>query len=314
MISAPFSSAAPDAASDAALGLAALRRRIAALERRSPRAGSVATVAGGAVAGEAPRPWRTGFDALDAALPAAGLAPGGVHEAAGAGVADRPPALAFLAALLVRLGRRGPVPVCQGPGGIARLGRLYGPGWRDLGLEPADLLVVETRRERDALWAMEESLRSGAAAAVLGETERLAFVSGRRLALAAREGGTPLLLLRGDGLDGASAAFSRWRVTALPPERADPFGEVPFDGVPFDGVPFDGGPFDAGAPGRPRWRLELLRCRGGRPATCDVRPVLGLSKEGNRETGDFGMAALLADRPAAPRPAVRRPALARAAG
>ena len=315
MNSASSPSAAP---SDAALGLAALRGRIAMLERRSPRAGS-GSVCQSAVAGSdagsdasgAPRPWRTpwrtGFDALDAALPAAGLAPGGVHEAAGAGAADRPAALAFLAALLVRLGRRGPVPVCQGPGGVARLGRLYGPGWRDLGLEPADLLVVETRCERDALWAMEESLRSGAAAAVLGETERLAFVSGRRLALAAREGGTPLLLLRGDGLDGASAAFSRWRVTALPPERADPF----------DATSFDAGP--------PRWRLELLRCRGGRPATCDVQPAPGLpppglpppglSKEENRETtGDFGMAALLADRPAAPRPTVRRPAFARAAG
>ena len=273
--------AAPDAAPEAVAGLAALRRRIAALERRSPRAGS-----GPAVAGRAPRPWRTGLDALDAALPAAGLAPGGLHEAAGSCAADRPAALAFLAALLIRLGRRGPVPVCQGPGGIARLGRLYGPGWRDLGADPADLLVVEARRERDALWAMEESLRSGAAAAVLGETERLAFVAGRRLALAAREGGTPLLLLRGDGLDGASAAFSRWRVATLPPDRADPF--------------------DAGAPGLPRWRVELLRCRGGRPATCDV--------EWNRETGDFDMAAALADRPAAAHATVRRPALARAAG
>lgn len=296
---------------DGSADLAALRRRIAALERR-PAAPENA--ADGSRAG---RPWPLGVGALDDALPEGGLAADGLHESAGVTAADAPAAAAFLAALLVRLahaGRQGAVLVCQSRGGAARFGRLHGPGWRDLGLEPADLLVVETRRERDALWAMEESLRSGAAAAVLGETERLAFVSGRRLALAAREGGTPLLLLRGDGLDGASAAFSRWRVTALPPERADPFGEVPFDGVPFDGVPFDGGPFDAGAPGRPRWRLELLRCRGGRPATCDVRPVLGLSKEGNRETGDFGMAALLADRPAAPRPAVRRPALARAAG
>ena len=51
-------------------------------------------------------------------------------------------------------------------------------------------------------------------------------------------------------------------------------------------------PFDAGAPGLPRWRLALVRVRGGRPATCDV--------EWNRETGDFRMAAALADRPATP--------------
>ena len=258
-------------------GLAVLRRRIAALERRSP---------GPANPVDLPRPWRTGIEVLDGALPAAsGLILGGVHEAAGASPADRPAALAFLAALLVRLGRHGPVTVCQGPGGVAGLGRLYGPGWRDLGADPEDLVIVGVRRERDVLWAMEESLRSGAAAAVLGETERLAFVASRRLALAAREGGTPLLLLCGDGLASASAAFSRWRVAAWPGSAS---------------------PFDETAPGLPRWRLELTRCRGGRPVTCIV--------EWNRETGDFDMAAALADRPVASRAAARRPALERAAG
>ncbi|MCE2519828.1 MAG: hypothetical protein J4G15_08385 [Alphaproteobacteria bacterium] len=258
-------------------GLAVLRRHIAALERRSP--GQAAPV-------DLPRSWRTGIEMLDGAEPAAsGLILGGVHEAAGASPVDRPAALAFLAALLVRLGRHGPVAVCQGPGSVARLGRIYGPGWRDLGADPADLVIVETRRERDVLWAMEESLRSGATAAVLGEAEQLAFVASRRLALAAREGATPLLLLRGDGLAPASAAFSRWRVAAWPGSAS---------------------PFDEAAPGLPRWRLELTRCRGGRPMTCIV--------EWNRETGSFDMAAALADRPAASRTATRRPALGRAVG
>ncbi len=271
----PARSGAPAASKDT--GLAALRRHIAALEQRSP---------GPANPVDLPRPWGTGIEVLDGALPAvSGLILGGVHEAAGASPIDRPAALAFLAALLVRLGRHGPVAVCQGPGSVARLGRIYGPGWRDLGADPADLVIVETRRERDVLWAMEESLRSGAAAAVLGEAEQLAFVASRRLALAAREGATPLLLLRGDGLAPASAAFSRWRVAAWPGSAS---------------------PFDEAAPGLPRWRLELTRCRGGRPMTCIV--------EWNRETGSFDMAAALADRPAASRTATRRPDLGRAVG
>ena len=118
-------------------GLAALRRHIAVLERRSP---------GPAHPADLPRPWQTGVAALDGALPAdrgsepaaSGLILGGVHEAAGASPADRPAALAFLAALLARLGRHGPVAVCQGPGSVTRLGRLYGPGWRDLGADPAE--------------------------------------------------------------------------------------------------------------------------------------------------------------------------------
>ena len=259
-------------------GLAALRRRIALLERRT----AVAEPSGSGAA----ETWRLGLNTPDAALPERGLAVGGLHEAGGGATGDGPAAACFLAALLARLERRDgrrAVLVCQSR--TSPFGRLYGPGWQDLGLEPADLLLLSARRDRDVSWAMEEGLRSAGLAAVLGEVESLDFTLSRRLALAARESLTPALLLRRDGLGPASAAFSRWRVAALP-GRADPF--------------------DAAAPGLPRWRLDLLRCRGGRPMTCTV--------EWNRETGDFGMAAALADRPAAPRAAARRPALAQAAG
>jgi len=263
-------SAAP---ADVPTDLDALRRRIAALERRPP---ALENAAGG---GRAGRPWAFGVGALDDALPEGGLAADGLHEAAGASAADGPAAAAFLAALLVRWVRarecdseRGTVLVCQSRGGAARFGRLHGPGWRDLGLEPADLLILRARREKDVPWAMEEGLRCGALAAVLAEAEGIAFAVSRRLALAAAEGATPALLLRHDELGPASAAQTRWRVAALP-GRADPF--------------------DEGAPGLPRWRLALVRVRGGRPATSDV--------EWNRETGDFRLAAALADRPAAPR-------------
>ena len=208
--------------------------------------------------------------------PETGLAPDGLHEASGGTAADGPAAAAFLAAALVRLtrgGGRGTVLVCQSRRAAGRFGRLHGPGWRDLGLDPADLLVLRARRGRDVPWAMEEGLRSAALAAVLAEVESVDFTASRRLALAAREGLTPALLLRHDGLGPASAALTRWRVSALP-GRSDSF--------------------DGDAPGPARWRLELVRCRGGCPAACDV--------EWNRETGDFGVAAALADRPAAPVP------------
>ena len=273
----PRAHAGGDGAGDVSRDLVALRRRIAALERR-PAALEDAT--GGC---RAARPWPLGIDALDGTLPEGGLAPDGLHEAAGANAADGPAAAAFLAALLVRrvrAGERGPVLVCQSRNGAARFGRPHGPGWRDLGLEPADLLILRARREKDVPWAMEEGLRCGALAAVLAEAESIEFTVSRRLALAAAEGATPGLLLRHDELGPASAALTRWRVTALP-GGADPF--------------------DEGAPGLPRWRLALVRARGGRPATCDV--------EWNRETGGFRMAAALADRPAAPRagaPAIPR--------
>ena len=202
---------------------------------------------------------------MDRALPESGLAPDGLHEASGAAAADGPASAAFLAALLARLshaGRRGTVLFCQSRKGYARFGRVYGPGWRDLGLDPANLLLVRACRDRDVLWAMEEGLRCRALAAVLAEVESIGLTASRRLSLAAREGRTPALLLRLDGLCPASTALTRWRVEALA-GAADPLDEE--------------------APGPPRWRLGLLRCRGGRPASCDV--------EWNREAGGFRVAA-----------------------
>src|SRR6266850_283807 len=67
-----------------------------------------------------------------------------------------------------------------------------------------------------------------------------------------------------------NAAVTRWRIAALPSQ--------PPQGEP--GV------------GRPRWRVELLRCRGGAPACWEV--------EGADATGHVSLAAALADRPAAP--------------
>ena len=244
---------------------AGLRRGIARLERRPA---AVERLPGGVP------PWRFGLDALDAALPGGGLAPDGLHEAAGRAGADGATAAVFLIALLRRLARRDgrdTVLVCHGRHASGRSGRPYGPGWHDLGLDPAHLLFLRAGRDRDILWAMEEGLRCGALAAVLAEVDGTDFTVSRRLSLAAREGLTPALLLRHDGLGPASAALTRWRVGALA-GRADPF--------------------DAHAPGTPCWRLDLMRCRGGRTTCLDV--------EWNRETGDFGLAAALADRPAAP--------------
>ena len=200
--------------------------------------------------------------ALDDALPEGGLAADELHEGGGrergGRAGGRGPSLAALLARRVcrageRAGERGAVLVCQSRNGAARFGRLHGPGWRDLGLEPADLLILRARREKDVPWAVEEGLRSGALAAVLAEVGGIPFAASRRLALAAAEGGTPALLLRHDELGPASAAQTRWRVAALP-GRADPF--------------------DEGAPGLPLLALGAgaRTRRAARGARCGVEP------------------------------------------
>ncbi len=218
-----------------------------------------------------------GVAAIDRVLPSGGLARGALHEILGASGDEEDGALAaaFSAGIVGRLaaqrslGGDGMVLWC-----LPRPD-LYGPGLAAHGLDPGHLTLVQAPRDAEILWAMEEGLRAPGIAAVVGEIGALAGVASRRLQLAAERSGVTALLLRRwrDGGQATreralpNAAVTRWRIAALPsqPSRGEP---------------------------RPRWRVELLRCRGGEPACWDV--------EGADATGHVSLAAALADRPAAP--------------
>jgi protein ImuA len=155
---------------------------------------------------------------------------------------------------------------------------LYGPGLLAHGLDPARLVIVRAARDDDILWAIEEGLRSPGLAAVVGETGRLPMVASRRLQLAAESSGITALILRrwrnaavaAAERERPSAAVTRWRVASLP--------SAALSGEP--GI------------GRPRWHIELLRCRAGMPAAWDVEEA--------DAAGFIRLSAGLADRPAAP--------------
>src|SRR5439155_26375262 len=161
---------------------------------------------------------------------------------------------------------------------------LYGPGLAAHGLDPVRLVIVVAPRDEEILWAMEEGLRLPGLAAVVGEVGRLSMVAGRRLQLAAERSGVTALVLRRwrNGEEAAaererpSAALTRWRVASL---------------TSFDEPRLRDDPRLRHLIGRPRWRVELLRCRGGVPALWNVEVA--------DATGHVCLSAELADRPAA---------------
>ena len=172
--------------------------------------------------------------AIDAALPWGGLPRAALHEVL---TAEPGAATGFAALALARAG--GTVLW------IAPDPDVWPPGMARFGLSPAQLVLVRATREQDALWAMEETLRCPAVgAALLMVPGELDLTAARRLQLAAEAGGVLGLLLRPDE-DGAAptAALTRWRVGATASESTV-----------------------SHALGDPAWSLELLRCRGGRPA------------------------------------------------
>jgi protein ImuA len=207
--------------------------------------------------------------AIDEVLPWRGLPLAALHEIESASAAGEDgAAVAFLAGILARLVPARPVLWClQRPD-------LHPPGLALAGLEAQRLVLLHAPQEHDALWAMEEGLRSRALAAVVGELEALSTPASRRLQLAAESAGvTGFVLHRSAGNAGASAAVTRWRVAALP--------STPTLGEP--GI------------GWPRWRVELLRCRGGMPAAWDVEADDARSL---RTTDPVAVPAALANRPA----------------
>lgn len=204
---------------------------------------------------------------IDRTLPGGGLARGCLHEICGA--AEHTAAAGFAAALLGRLARDGPVvwigPRCD----------LFAPGLAELGLTPERLIVVRARRREERLWALEEVLRHRGVAAGLAEVDKLGPTAGRRLQLAAEATGVTALLLRpADALAEPGTAFTRWRI-----------------------APADSAGHETRRLGAPRWRVELVRARGGRPGAWQVE----WHEEGWHEIADtLAPAADAADRPADP--------------
>jgi protein ImuA len=252
--------------------LEGLRARVSRIERRPFPPGR----AGDAV------PF--GVPEIDRALPGGGVARGALHEAGGAGVGVEHGAAAALLAAGV-LARAGGGPVLW----VSERFDLFAPALAGVGLGPERVLHVEAGR--DVLLAMEEGLRHPGLAGVVGEVSgRLALTASRRLQLAAEASGAVAFALRRPGkhhdaaalLAEPTAAATRWRVSPLP--SAPPLPHAP----------------DTPGLGRARWRLDLVRCRGGggEPASWTV--------EACDAQGRLALAADLADRPAAQGTARRR--------
>lgn len=194
-----------------------------------------------------------GVRALDRHLPEGGLALGALHEVAPSAPELTHAAAAglFVGGILARL--KGPVLWC------VRRRDLFAPALAGVGLAPGRMIFVETHGGGASVLAvMEEALRHRALAGVVGEVDKLTMTAARRLQIAAGASGVVALALRRAATEEPNAAVTRWRVSALP-----------------------SAPLAVAGVGRPRWRVELTRCRGGEAAEwimegCDAQGRLGL--------------------------------------
>lgn len=228
------------AASGPAVGTRAKTGAPSNVQTQAPDAESGCSPAGG---------WRLGAPEVDRRLGVSGLVPGGVHEikplvwaqyqapfdpeAGGShGLTDADQRLFFGAvagaaasafAFALRLAARRvvgcgpeasdkPVLLCSMAEDDYENGALYGPALAPLGLDATRLIKVRVRRLEDALWTIEEALRSQAVSVIIARLDEVLLTPARRLSLAAQDGRTPCLIVSGHDRPGMAATMSRWRV------------------------------------------------------------------------------------------------------
>jgi protein ImuA len=156
----------------------------------------------------------------------------------------------------------------------------FAPRLAAFGLEPSRVIFCRCRNDAETLAALEDALRTEGIAAAIGEVENVTLTQARRLHLICERSGTVGLLLRrrfhgasasakpSESRPQGSAAATRWRIHFAPTQTCEP------------GL------------GPPRWRLDLLYCRGGMPASFIV--------EWNDEARHLRLVAKLADHQAQP--------------
>jgi protein ImuA len=200
-----------------------------------------------------------GLCELDSRLPGGGLPLGALHEVAGGGNGTIDGAAAALFAAGIAARTRGKVLWC-----ITRTD-LFAPALAQAGLASDRVIYLEAGDDKMVLACFEEGLRHGGLGAVIAEVAHLSMTASRRLQLAAGESGTIGIALRrwrrqteATDFGQPTAATTRWRISVLPS------APLPVPGV-----------------GRPRWLIELVRCRAGEGAdfeleACDDTGRLGL--------------------------------------
>jgi len=170
--------------------------------------------------------------------------------------------------LLAQVATNKPLLWVQDRMSILESGRIHPPG-----LPTQDLIHVEARDARSALWAMEEGVRCFGLSCVIGEIwgdpKVLDFTATRRLAVASERSGVPCWLVRLGGGADLSGARMRWRIASAPSLV---------------------NPLDLRAPGASAWDAELFRARGAPPGRWSLAYEAGrfhlVAASGDRALGE----------------------------
>ena len=190
--------------------------------------------------------------AIKNAFPNAAFPLGAVHELIADSLEDAAATSGFISAILASIMKNAGSCIW-----INRSQSVFPPALKSFGISPDKIIFIYLKKEKEILWAMEEALKCTGLSAVIGEVQDLSFNASRRLQLAIEQSQvTGFIVRRNPRSLTTTASLARWKITSLP-------GELPA-GMP--GVGF------------PRWNVELLKVRNGKPGSWQIEFVGGRLK------------------------------------
>lgn len=183
------------------------------------------------------------------ALPNGSLPIGAVHEFLTTQAEDAASTGGFIAGLLSSLMSANGATLW-----ISSSRKVFPPGLKMFGIEPDRFIFIDLQKEKDVIWATEEALKCSSLSAVVAEIKEIDFTESRRLQLAVEQSQVTGFIIRNNYRKlNTTACVSRWKITPQPSESHDDLPGICF----------------------PKWRVELLRIKNGKPGVWSFKWMNG---------------------------------------
>lgn len=190
-----------------------------------------------------------GLGPIERAFPNYSFPLGAIHEFICADAESAASTNGFITGVLSSLMRKNGVSLW-----ISSSQKVFAPSLKCFGIQPDKIIFVNVQKPRDVLWCVEEALKCEGVAAVIGEMDDLNFTVSRRFQLAVEQSRVTGFIIRNIPRHlNTTASIARWQINSLP--------SISYNNMP--GINF------------PRWNIELLKVRNGKPGSWQIEWVRG---------------------------------------
>lgn len=126
---------------------------------------------------------------------------------------------------------------------------IFPPALKSFNIDPDKIIFINGVNQKDRLWVMEEALKCEGLASVITEIKDIDFTASRRFQLAVEKSRVTGFIIRQHLRTlNTNACVSRWKISSIAGETEDNLPGMGF----------------------PRWKIELLKIRNGKPGSWEV--------------------------------------------